>query len=312
LLLFTDGLVEVRGADLDDGLSRLTAAVVARASAPLDSLVDGVLADLVGPAGAEDDIAVVAIRPLPAPLTAQLPADPAQLRLLRRAIATWAADVALPADAVQDLQLVVGEAVANAVEHAYRDPDRSGSVDVELAADRGGGVAVTIRDSGTWRAAPADPGSRGRGLQIIGALATDVDLVHGESGTVISFRLPAPAAAQAASRPGVADVAPSSATLNVTDAGSRRCLELAGDLDLAGVEELRGALLADLSAGRPTTVDLTRLGFVTSVGAGLLLDAVHTAADVTVVLPTGGPARHLLDITGLTGVLRGTGRPAPR
>jgi anti-anti-sigma factor len=270
----------------------------------------------VGPAGAEDDIAVVAIRPLPAPLTAQLPADPAQLRLLRRAIVTWAADVALPADAVQDLQLVVGEAVANAVEHAYRDPDRSGSVDVELAADRGGGVAVTIRDSGTWRPAPADPGSRGRGLQIIGALATDVDLVHGESGTLISFRLPAPAAApaaaQAASRPAVADVAPSSATLTVTDAGSRRCLELTGDLDLAGVEEVRESLLADLSDPRPTTVDLTRLGFVTSVGAGLLLDALHTTADVTVVLPAGGPARHLLDITGLTGVLHGTGRPAPR
>jgi hypothetical protein len=72
------------------------------------------------------------------------------------------------------------------------------------------------------------------------------------------------------------------------------------------------ALLADLSDRRPTTVDLTRLGFVTSVGAGLLLDAVRTAADVTVVLPTGGPARHLLDITGLTGMLRGTGRPASR
>jgi anti-anti-sigma factor len=266
----------------------------------------------VGPAGAEDDIAVVAIRPLPAPLTVQLPADPAQLRPLRRAIATWATDVALPPDAVQDLLLVVGEAVANAVEHAYRGPDPSGSVDVELAASPAGGVAVTVRDRGTWRVAPADPGTRGRGLQIISALATDVDLVRGQGGTVIRFRLAPAALAPAAPRPGDRDVAPSSATLTVTDAGGRPCLELAGDLDLAGVEDVRAALLGELSAGRPATLDLTRLGFVASVGAGLLLDAIQTAAGVTVVLPAGGPARHLLDITGLTGVLHGRGRPAPR
>jgi hypothetical protein len=72
------------------------------------------------------------------------------------------------------------------------------------------------------------------------------------------------------------------------------------------------ALLDELSGGRPTRVDLTLLGFVASVGAGLLLDAVQTAADgLEVVLPVGGPARHLLDIAGLTSVLRGGGRLRP-
>ena len=313
LLLFTDGLIETRNADLDDGLRRLAAAVLERASAPLDTLVDGVLTELATSAGAADDIAVVALRPLPAPLLVQLPADPAQLRHLRRAIATWAAEAALAEEGVDDLQLVVGEAVANAVEHAYRHADRAGSVDVELAADRNGGVTVKVRDGGTWRPPPADPGFRGRGLQIIGALATDVRLDHGSAGTELSLRMPPAPAGPATAPPRPADVAPSPATLTVTDADGRRCLELVGDLDLAGVEEVRATLFAELSSGRPTTVDLTRLEFVTSIGAGLLMQAAQLAnGDLEVVLPPGGRVRHLLDTTGLTGVLPGGDRLLPR
>jgi serine phosphatase RsbU (regulator of sigma subunit) len=62
LLLFTDGLVERRGEDLDAGLGRLARAAAARRAGPLDALVDGLLADLVDVGGASDDIAVVAVR----------------------------------------------------------------------------------------------------------------------------------------------------------------------------------------------------------------------------------------------------------
>jgi anti-anti-sigma factor len=314
LLLFTDGLIEVRGADLDDGLRRLTAAVTASARGPLESLVDGVLAGLVAPGGADDDVAVVAVRRLPAPLRLQLPADPVRLAGLRRAVAAWASEAGLSADTVDDLQLAVGEAVANSVEHAYRDTDRAGSVDVELAADRDGGVTVTVRDGGSWRPAPADPGFRGRGVQIVSALATDVDLRRGPAGTVLGFRLVPAATAPVVPAPRAAEVVPSPATVRVTDAQGRRCVELAGDLDLAGVGAVRTTLLAELAADRPVTVDLSRLGFVASVGAGLLLEVARTApAGVQVVLPAGGPARLLLDVTGLTDILRGTtDRPVPR
>ncbi|MGY1711969.1 SpoIIE family protein phosphatase [Geodermatophilus sp. SYSU D00758] len=308
LLLFTDGLIEVRGADLDEGLRRLAAAVTARASASLDALVDGALAELVGPAGTDDDIAVVALRPLPAPLRLDLPADPARLAGVRRAVAAWAADAAVGQFAADDLQLAVGEAVANAVEHAYRDTGGIGRVDVELVADRDGGVRVTVRDGGSWLPAPADPGFRGRGLQMIRALAVDVDVDRRPAGTVLRFRLP-PAAAPTGSAARPPDVASAPATLAVTDAGGRRCLELAGDLDLAGVETVRAALLAELDAGRPAVLDLTRLGFVASVGVGLLLEAVQVAGDgMEVVLPAGGPTRRLLDLAGLPGALSGSER----
>lgn len=314
LMLFTDGLIEARDADLDDGLRHLAAAVSARASAPLSALVDGVLAELVDAAGADDDIALVAVRPLPAPLRLELRADPALLADVRRAVAVWATAAALDEFAIGDLQLAVGEAVANAVEHAYRDSDRPGPVVVDLAVDHDGEVTVTVEDNGSWRPVPSDPGFRGRGLQIVDSLAGDVDIDRGPDGTVLRFRL-SPAAVPTArgSQRGAAGGEPAPATLNATDAGDRRCLELVGDLDLAGVETVRDVLLAELAAERPAVLDLTRLGHVTSVGAGLLLQAVRTAGgDLQIVLPAGGPARRLLDLAGLTGVLRGAGHLHPR
>jgi serine phosphatase RsbU (regulator of sigma subunit) len=62
LLLFTDGLIERRDEDLDAGLYRLSVAAATRCGAPLDVLVDGLLADLVNVGGAADNIAVVAVR----------------------------------------------------------------------------------------------------------------------------------------------------------------------------------------------------------------------------------------------------------
>ena len=50
--------------DLNASLHRLSTAAATRCAAPLDALVDGLLADLVGSSGAADDIAIVAVRRL--------------------------------------------------------------------------------------------------------------------------------------------------------------------------------------------------------------------------------------------------------
>ena len=64
LLLVTDGLVERRGSDLDEGLHRLREALRDLADRPLEELLDTVLARLV-PRPGEDDVAIVAVRVYP-------------------------------------------------------------------------------------------------------------------------------------------------------------------------------------------------------------------------------------------------------
>ena len=64
LLLVTDGLVERRGSDLDEGLDRLRAVLADLGEQPLEELLDTVLARLV-PRRGEDDVAIVAVRSYP-------------------------------------------------------------------------------------------------------------------------------------------------------------------------------------------------------------------------------------------------------
>jgi PAS domain S-box-containing protein len=62
LLLYTDGLVERRGEDLDVGLERLRALVQELADDPLDELCDQLLTRMRPQTGAEDDVALLALR----------------------------------------------------------------------------------------------------------------------------------------------------------------------------------------------------------------------------------------------------------
>ena len=59
LVLYTDGLVESRGQDLDVGLTRLRQAGTALADRPLPALADGLLERL---GGTDDDVALLAVR----------------------------------------------------------------------------------------------------------------------------------------------------------------------------------------------------------------------------------------------------------
>jgi serine phosphatase RsbU (regulator of sigma subunit) len=61
VLLYTDGLVERRGQNLDEGLERLRDALRELASLPLNELCDELLARLL-PSSSDDDVALVAVR----------------------------------------------------------------------------------------------------------------------------------------------------------------------------------------------------------------------------------------------------------
>ena len=131
-------------------------------------------------------------------------ADPGELHLIRRLVGRWAEQSGVPEDVTIDLQLAVGEAVANGVEHAYRGAGSgdagsvhagAATVDVDLDVREGHPDAVVVRvaDHGRWRPAPANPGYRGRGLVMIERLARRVRVLCSPRGTEVFFEIPYPA-----------------------------------------------------------------------------------------------------------------------
>lgn len=119
----------------------------------------------------------------------EVPARPDQLRAIRHAVAGWAEDIGMPAERTADLALATYEAMANAVEHAYRRTP--GIVAVHASFCPGSGrVKVTVGDYGHWRAAVVDLSPlrpRGRGVPLIHALATDATITTGDYGTTVTM-----------------------------------------------------------------------------------------------------------------------------
>ncbi|MGW3204871.1 PP2C family protein-serine/threonine phosphatase [Streptomyces sp. NPDC001135] len=62
LVLYTDGLVERRGEDIDTGLARLAGSLARHREKDPESLADAVLLELLPPGGATDDTALVIVR----------------------------------------------------------------------------------------------------------------------------------------------------------------------------------------------------------------------------------------------------------
>jgi PAS domain S-box-containing protein len=314
ILLCSDGLFERRDEVVDEGLDRL-AGVLAELDGPPDEVADDLLDRMLASRSAPDDVAFVLARMLPGPLELRLPAEPEQLGTLRRSVAAWADTAGIGADVVTDLQLAVGEAATNAVEHAYRGREPA-AVRVRLARTRSGAVEVEVGDSGRWRPPPVDAGYRGRGLALIRDLAEDVAVEPGPDGTVVRFRMPAvPVDAPPRAAPPRAPAVPAqrSAPLppQVATSVRRRTgpdgvrLEITGDLDLAGVADVRADLLAEVGRSGPVTLLLAADCWISSAGVALLAELAHRAQrPLQVLTADGSPARRMLSLSGLDLALR--------
>jgi anti-anti-sigma factor len=193
-------------------------------------------------------------------------------------------------DLSDDLLLAMGEAAANAVEHAYRD-GAAGDWYYEVARCGDGSVAVVVQDWGSWRPPPADPGFRGRGVEFVRHLADEVSFERRDTGTTVRFRLGVPTsgperdhAAAAAPRP---------------DEPDGPVVAVPGELDLAKVEAVRAELfgqVAGLPDGGRLTLDLRPTTYLPSAGIGLLLEVLQHARargiDLRILTdPAGLPAR---------------------
>ncbi|GAA3440514.1 hypothetical protein GCM10018954_101380 [Kutzneria kofuensis] len=191
IVLYTDGLVERRDADLDSDLERLAATA---ADLPPEELAVWLVDHLLTDEGPGDDVALVVARLVPEPLRGTLPARPDQLSVARRDITEWANRSGLPQALTDDLLLVIGEATANSVEHAYRDRP-AGDFSYELRCTPDGAVTGVVTDGGSWRPVPTDNGTRGRGLAMIKAASVRSEVRGSEAGTRVEFTLPPAVAA---------------------------------------------------------------------------------------------------------------------
>jgi PAS domain S-box-containing protein len=300
LLLYTDGLVERRGEDVDDGLRRLADTAAQLGSMAPDPFVDALLAALVTTTEQADDVAVVCVRLLPPPLRLTMAARPDQLPGLRRRVHAWGQQHGLSDALLDDLQLALGEAAANSAEHAY--PDTDGEMRIALDRTPDGRVHAQVRDFGRWRPPPSDPGHRGRGLTLIHAL-TDAEIRGDGHGTIVRFEIAGPAWSGAPTSS--APIGWSDSATRLVELGVQR-LGVEGDLDLGGAAALRGPLLAHL-ARHDVTLEIPASCYLASNGAALLAEAAEAARaaghHLRLEVPPRSAPRRVLEIIGLTGLL---------
>ncbi|WP_329402680.1 SpoIIE family protein phosphatase [Streptomyces melanogenes] len=175
LLLYTDGLVEQPGADLDDGM-QLLAALVRSGPGDLQELADR-LCDVVDDRAGDDDVALLLLRrrALEAPRSGGrlqqhvAQNDPEALsssrHMIRAAVRAWGAR-----ERADEIELAADELITNALMHT--DGGAIVTVRVLAGPERRMRVEVEDRSSALPRRREAgDSGVSGRGLMLVDRLA---------------------------------------------------------------------------------------------------------------------------------------------
>jgi PAS domain S-box-containing protein len=184
VILYTDGLVERRGARIEDGLARLLEVAtesIASGSADAEALVERML----GGEGPADDVAVLVVESLGTrPLALELAAEPSQLVVLRDELRPWLRSYGLDEATCHEVLVATGEAAANAIEHPHDPQSTVFRVECHVDADE---LVIRIFDSGRWREQSL-PTDRGRGLFFMRELMSDVEIRERDEGTEVVLR----------------------------------------------------------------------------------------------------------------------------
>lgn len=173
MLLYTDGA----GGNVEAALRACAGAG--------DDLSGAVYRALFGDDAPLDDVAMLAVRASATldRLDLTLPAQPENAVRARTAIARFLNGAGM-AERIGDLLVAAGEAIGNAIEHAYHGG--SGAVRVRGRATSDA-VTVEIRDFGTWHSDTAVEG-RGFGLPLMRAFADAVEVERTPFGTRVELQ----------------------------------------------------------------------------------------------------------------------------
>jgi serine phosphatase RsbU (regulator of sigma subunit) len=190
IVLYTDGLVEKRESDIDEGLKRLQETFGPdSASRPLEDLCKATLAGVYAD-HQRDDIAVLMARlrrlapdqHVTWKLAAELTSARRARMLVRRRLKRWELPELIPT-----AELLASELVTNAVRYAQ------GSIALRLVRE-GGLVCEVLDDSAALPRLrhASDEDERGRGLQVVSQLAQRWGARRTLSGKVVWCELPLP------------------------------------------------------------------------------------------------------------------------
>jgi anti-anti-sigma factor len=255
------------------------------------------------PQGWPDDIAVLVTHRGATglePFELDLVATPAALPAVRRRLGRWLADLGMDEQDTVGVMVAVGEACANAAEHAYRGVE-PGSMGVRADVDVDGVLSVVVWDKGTWRPPDRDPGDRGRGLLIMRQLVDEVSLDE-RDGTTVRLTVRLRQTAESESAP---PQAWTGAVVQVDRTGERPVVRADGVVDASSAEQLRIRLLEASHGGAvPIELDLVAVSLFSSAAVREVLGLARIARGenwrLVVHAPEGSLVRHILEISGLT------------
>jgi anti-sigma regulatory factor (Ser/Thr protein kinase)/anti-anti-sigma regulatory factor len=223
---------------------------------------------------------------------------------VRRRLGAWLAGLGMGEQDRVGVMVAVGEACANAAEHAYRGSE-PGPMSVAAHVDVDGVLTVVVRDEGTWRPPDRDPGDRGRGLLIMRQLVDTVVFEEEPQGTTVTLSL------RLRRTPDVDPghpVNPAGASVSVDRDGVRPVVSVAGPVAEFSAEQMRIRLLEASHGGTGRVeLDLRAVTLFSSAAVRVVLAIARIGRDegwrLVVHATDGGVTRHILEISGLTGLV---------
>jgi anti-sigma regulatory factor (Ser/Thr protein kinase) len=185
LALYTDGCLAPDDAGLPGTQALAEALTEARTLAP-SRLAETIDQALFGRSERADDatILTIAAEPQIAHLDVRLPAEPASSALARTALRRFLASTPLSERRSFDAVVAAGEAVANAIEHAYdRRPNQSFVLRGRYEDHH---CTIVVEDTGLWNDV-APPTTRGHGIAMMRELSDAFEITRTPGGSSVQL-----------------------------------------------------------------------------------------------------------------------------